>query len=172
MTYKSGGKSTQVDYVMCRRRNLKETCNCKVILNECVAKQHRMVVCKMALMVKKKKSKEVKPKIRWWKLKKTSCQEAFRQEVTRILGGKDGLPDEWDKTPEMLRKTAETVLGVTFGKQKGDRETWWWNEEVQESIKEKRQRKDGTIRNENTKKIYKEKKSKAKKAVAIGKGRA
>ena len=43
-----------------------------------------------------------------------------------ILGGKDdGLPDEWNKTAEMLRKTAETVLGVTFGKQKGDRKTWW-----------------------------------------------
>ena len=39
--YKSGGKSTQVDYVMCRRKNLKEMCDCKVILNECVAKQHQ-----------------------------------------------------------------------------------------------------------------------------------
>ena len=37
VTYKSEGKSTQVDYVMCRRRNLKEMCDCKVILNECVA---------------------------------------------------------------------------------------------------------------------------------------
>ena len=46
---------------MCRRRNLKEMCDCKVILNECVAKQHRMVVCKMALMVKKK-SRESKAK--------------------------------------------------------------------------------------------------------------
>ena len=109
MTFKSGGKSTQVDYVMCRRRNLKEMCDCKVILNECDANQHRMVVCKMALMVKKKAEK-VKPKIRWLKLKETSCQEGFRQEVTRILGGKDELPDEWDKTAEMLRKTAETVL--------------------------------------------------------------
>ena len=27
--YKSGGKSTPVDYVMCRRTNLKEICNCK-----------------------------------------------------------------------------------------------------------------------------------------------
>ena len=174
VTYKSGGKSTQVDYVMCRRRNLKEMCDCKVILNECVAKQHRMVVCKMILMVKKKKAEKVKPKIRWWKLKETSCQEAFRQEVTRILGGKDGLPDEWDKTAEMLRKTAETVLGVTFGKRKGDRETWWWNEEVQKSIKEKKEAKKAwdKTRNENTKKIYKEKKSKTKKAVAMAKGRA
>ena len=55
VTYKSGRKSTQVDYMMCKRRNLKEMCNYKVILNECVAKQDHMVVCKMALMVKKKK---------------------------------------------------------------------------------------------------------------------
>ena len=69
----------------------------------------------------------------------------------------------------MLRTTAETVLGVTFGKRKGDRETWWWNEEVQESIKEKKEAKKtlDKIRDENTKKIYKEKKSKAKKAVAM-----
>ena len=44
VTYKSGGKSIQVDYVMCRRRNLKEMCDCKVIVNACVARQHRMMV--------------------------------------------------------------------------------------------------------------------------------
>ena len=60
VTYKSGGKSNHVDDVMCKRRNLKKMCDCKVILNECVAKQHRMVVCKMALMVKKKKAEKVK----------------------------------------------------------------------------------------------------------------
>ena len=74
----------------------------------------------------------------------------------------------------MLRKTAETVLGVTFGKRKGDRETWWWNEKVQESIKEKKEAKKlwDKTRNENTKKIYKKKKSKAKKAVAMAKEKA
>ena len=69
VTYKSGEKSTQVDYEMFGRTNLKEMCDCKVIVNECVAKQQRMVVCKMAPMVKKKKAEKVKPKIRWWKLK-------------------------------------------------------------------------------------------------------
>ena len=85
VTYKSGGKSAQVDYVMSRRRNLKKMCDCKVTVNECVAKQHHMVVCKVTLMVKKKKPEKVKPKIRWWELKETSCQQAFRQEVTRSL---------------------------------------------------------------------------------------
>ena len=66
----------------------------------------------------------------------------------------------------MLRKKAKTVLGVTFGKRKGGRETWWWNEEVQESIKEKKEAKKAwdKIGDENTKKIYKEKKNKGKKA--------
>ena len=54
VTYKSGGKSTIIDYVMCRRRDLKKMCDCKVIVNKCVAKQHRIVVCKMALMVERK----------------------------------------------------------------------------------------------------------------------
>ena len=89
MRYKSCGKSNQVDYVMCRRRDLKEMYDCKVMANECVAKQHRMVVCKMTLMLKKKNAAKAKPKIRWWKPR---------------------LPDEWDKTAEMLRKIAETVL--------------------------------------------------------------
>ena len=29
VTYKSSRKSTQVDYVMCRKKNLKEMCDCK-----------------------------------------------------------------------------------------------------------------------------------------------
>ena len=55
----------------------------------------------------------------------------------------------------MLKKTAETVLGVTFGKRKGDREIWWLNEEVQESIKEKKEAKKAwdKIRDENSKNI-------------------
>ena len=69
----------------------------------------------------------------------------------------------------MLRKTAETVLGVIFGKRKGDRETLWWNKKSLGEHKRKERGKESMdkIRNENTKKIYK-----AKKAVAMAKGRA
>ncbi|KAK3548456.1 hypothetical protein QTP70_013155 [Hemibagrus guttatus] len=42
VTYKSGGRSTQVDYILCRRGNLKEISNCKVVVGESVARQHRM----------------------------------------------------------------------------------------------------------------------------------
>ena len=40
VTYKSGGRSTQVDYIVCRRAYLKEIGDCKVIAGDNVAKQH------------------------------------------------------------------------------------------------------------------------------------
>ena len=50
---------------------------------------------------------------------------------------------------------------MTFGKRKRDRETWWWNEEVQESIKEKKEAKKAwdKIRDENNKKIHKKRRA-------------
>ena len=37
---KSGGRCTQVDYVLCRRCNLKKIGDCKVVAGENVARQH------------------------------------------------------------------------------------------------------------------------------------
>ena len=86
VTCGSGGRGAQVDCVVCRGRNLKEMCDCKVILSGCVAGQHRVVVCKVALMVKKKKAEKVGPGMRWWRLGKTGCQGAFGLGLTGVLG--------------------------------------------------------------------------------------
>ncbi|XP_051780173.1 craniofacial development protein 2-like [Erpetoichthys calabaricus] len=43
VTYKSGGRCTQVDYILCRRVDLKEIEDCKVVAGESVVKQHRTV---------------------------------------------------------------------------------------------------------------------------------
>ncbi|KAK3565523.1 hypothetical protein QTP86_011938 [Hemibagrus guttatus] len=59
VTYKSGGRRTQVDYILCRRGNLKEISDCKVVVGESVASQHRMVVCRMTLMICKKKRSKI-----------------------------------------------------------------------------------------------------------------
>ncbi|KAK3527310.1 hypothetical protein QTP86_020239, partial [Hemibagrus guttatus] len=99
VTYKSGGRRTQVDYILCRRGNLKEISDCKVVVGESVARQHRMVVCRMTLMVCKKKTSkiEIEKKIKWWKLKKEECCEEFRQKLRQALGGQVVLPDDRKK---------------------------------------------------------------------------
>ncbi|MCJ8736396.1 hypothetical protein PDJAM_G00258050 [Pangasius djambal] len=116
VTYKSGGRSTQVDYILCRRGSLKEISDCKVVVGESVARQHRMVVCRMTLMVcKKKRSKiQIEKKTKWWKLKKEECCEDFRQKLRQALGGQVVLPDDWETTAEVIRVTGRKVLGAGF----------------------------------------------------------
>ncbi|KAK3568884.1 hypothetical protein QTP86_019110, partial [Hemibagrus guttatus] len=111
VTYKSGGRSTQVDYILCRRGNLKEISDCKVVVGESVARQHRMVVCRMTLMVCKKKRSETEKKTKWWKLKKEECCEEFRQKLRQALGGQSKrlAKKKWDmdKTEENRQEYKE-----------------------------------------------------------------
>ncbi|KAK3519401.1 hypothetical protein QTP70_027519, partial [Hemibagrus guttatus] len=107
VTYKSGGRRTQVDYILCRRGNLKEISDCKVVVGESVARQHRMVVCRMTLMVCKKKRSKIEKKTKWWKLKKEECCEEFRQKLRQALGGQVVLPDDWETTAEVSGRQGE-----------------------------------------------------------------
>ncbi|KAK3565340.1 hypothetical protein QTP86_006568 [Hemibagrus guttatus] len=128
VTYKSGGRRTQADYILCRRGNLKEISDCKVVVGESVARQHRMVV----------------------------------------------LPDDWETTAEVIRETGRKVLGVSSGRRKEDKETWWWNEEVQDSIQRKRlaKKKWDMDRTEENRQEYKELQRRVKREVSKAKQKA
>ncbi|KAK3516276.1 hypothetical protein QTP70_008643 [Hemibagrus guttatus] len=170
VTYKSGGRRTQVDYILCRRGNPKEISDCKVVVGESVARQHRMVVCRMTLMVcKKKRSKiEIEKKTKLWKMKKKECCEEFRQKLRQALGGQVVLPDDWETTAEMIRDKGRKVLGVSSGRRKEDNETWRWNEEVQDSIQRKRlaKKKWDMDRTEENRQEYKELQCRVKREVS------
>ncbi|KAK3513846.1 hypothetical protein QTP70_028832 [Hemibagrus guttatus] len=176
VTYKSGGRRTQVDYILCRRCNLKEISDCKVVVGESAVRQHRIVVCRMILMVcKKKRSKIViEKKTKWWKLKKEECCEEYRQKLRQALGGQVVLPDDWETTAEVIRETGRKVLGVSFGRRKEDKETWWWNEEVQDSIQRKRlaKKKWDMDRTEENRQEYKESQRRVKREVSKAKQKA
>ncbi|KAK3545734.1 hypothetical protein QTP70_011336 [Hemibagrus guttatus] len=176
VTYKSGGRRTQVDYILCRRGNLKEISDCKVVVGESVARQHRMVVCRMTLMVCKTKMSniEIEKKTKWWKLKKEECCEEFRQMLRQALGGKVVLPDDWETTAEVIRETGRKVLGVSSGRRKEDKETWWWNEEVQDSVQRKRlaKKKWDMDRTEENRQEYKELQRRMKREVSKAKQKA
>ncbi|KAI5619089.1 hypothetical protein C0J50_21120 [Silurus asotus] len=91
-----------------------------------------LVVCRMVLEVKKKRRRvKTERRIRWWKLKEEECSVRFREKV-------DGGEEMLATNAEVMRDTARKVLGVTSGNRKKDKETWWWNEEVRDSIRKKR----------------------------------
>ncbi|MBN3289671.1 CFDP2 protein, partial [Polypterus senegalus] len=123
VSYKSRGRCTQVDYILCRRVDLKEIEDCKVVAGESVVKQHRMVVCRMTSEIKKRKRVRAEPRIKWWKLKKKDCKIESREEVRKALGGSEELPDNWETTADVVRVTARRVLGMTSGKRKEENKT-------------------------------------------------
>ncbi|KAK3544508.1 hypothetical protein QTP86_013333 [Hemibagrus guttatus] len=176
VTYNSGGRRTQVDYILCRRGNLEEISDCKVVVGESVIRQHRMMVCSITLMVcKKKRSKiEIEKKTKCWNQKKEECCEEFRQKLRQALGGQVVLPDGWETTAEVIRETGRKVLGVPSGRRKEDKETWWWNEEVQDSVQRKRlaKKKWDMDRTEENRQEYKESQRKVKREVSKAKQKA
>ena len=47
---------------------------------------------------------------------------------------------KWEKTYENSMETSRKICGETTGHFRIKRETWWWNEKVQQAIREKKKR--------------------------------
>ncbi|KAK3509833.1 hypothetical protein QTP70_013009 [Hemibagrus guttatus] len=133
-----------------------------------------MVVCRMTLMVCKKNRSKIEKKTKCWKLKKEECCAEFRQKLRQTLGGQVVLPDDWETTAEVIRETGRKVMGVSSGRRKEDKETWWWNEEVQDSIQRKRlaKKKWDMDRTEENRQEYKELQRRVKREVSKAKQKA
>ena len=174
VTYSSGGRSSQVDYIMVRRRRIKEVADTKVVVGESVAKQHRIVVSAIIIWTKWRKAPKLVKRIKWWKLKNSKVNNKFKMDVIEsgILSGQE----DWQKIVEMIRSIARKELGETSGKVStaGRRETLWWNQEVQEKLKDKKKAKKAwdTIRDDASKLAYKTAIKQAKREVAKARNKA
>ncbi|KAK3539955.1 hypothetical protein QTP70_019596 [Hemibagrus guttatus] len=137
--------------------------------------EHRVTYKSGGRRTQKKRSKIVREKkTKWWKLKKGECCEEFRQKLRQALGGQVVLPDDWETTAEVIRETGRKVLGVSSGRRKEDKETWWWNEEVQDSVQRKRlaKKKWDMDRSEENRQEYKELQRRVKREVSKAKQKA
>ncbi|KAK3513525.1 hypothetical protein QTP70_016466 [Hemibagrus guttatus] len=107
----------------------------------------------------------------------TYFQKREEHRVTYKSGGRRTqvvLPDDWETTAEVIRETGRKVLGVSSGRRKEDKETWWWNEEVQDSIQRKRlaKKKWDMDRTEENRQEYKELQRRVKREVSKAKQKA
>ncbi|KAL1454893.1 hypothetical protein WDU94_009023 [Cyamophila willieti] len=174
LTYKSGERTSQIDFILARRKHIKEVKNCKVINGEAVTPQHRTLVIDVTFMMNKKKvTKFTTPKIKWWQLKDPFLNLEFKRHVIHKIKN-SSCQDLWTNYKEAIIGVGETVLGKTSGKGRPkDKETWWWNEEVAKCIKEKKEAKKKWDRsNQSEDKVeYKKAKKESKRAVAQAKAR-
>ena len=174
VTYRSGGRSSQVDYLLCRRRRMKEVSDCYVLGGESVAPQHRVVICKVSIVIKRRAKRPVKPRLKWWRLRDLQCRRRFNIEVMQAIGSENEVLSNWSQITGKIRDIAGSVLGVTKGGIRKDKETWWWNEAVQGSIKQKKEAKKAYDRtaSEGDKREYRKSRAEAKREVAKAKEEA
>ena len=80
----------------------------------------------------------------------------------------------WEKMAINIRKVASEVCEVTKGSGGEAKGTWWWNEEIQRAIKERKKCYRRLYHDSSVDNIekYKVAKKTAKRAVSVAKGRA
>jgi hypothetical protein len=110
---------------------------------------------------------------RWWKLK----EDVFQVFKNRVIAEgswneSEDADNMWKKMTTHIRKVTIEVFGVTRGNKREPKDTWWWNDEVQKTINEKKECYKRLHRNKNDENIQKYKKTRrnAKKIVSEARG--
>ena len=136
-----------MDYILYSKSFCRTVRDVKVIPSEECIQQHRLVVCDFTVHIPHKKAPKFTPRIRTWKLKDPATagqfQETFKLKANAI--NVDSTSDNttkpvechWNKLKEPLLQASIEVCGQTKNHQ-WRAETWWWNEQVDAAIQEKR----------------------------------
>jgi hypothetical protein len=78
--------------------------------------------------------------MKWWKLKEKTAK-MFKERVLKECPWYKGedANSMWMKMSTYIRKMASEEFGVTKRGKRETKEIWWWNEKVQNNIKEKKE---------------------------------
>jgi len=141
VTYVAGPVKRTVDYIMVRQEEKAKVRNVKVISSqECVPK-HRLLVMDMWFKATKSWLRKFVPIARVWKLKEEKTCEEYRciveDKVEEAKRKGLGVSDHWQQMKGVMVETAQDICGMTKGPRR-HKETWWWNEDVAEAVREKK----------------------------------
>ena len=141
VTYRSGGSSSQIDYFLVRKSNRGLVKDTKVIPSEECVQQHKLLISDFRLRGGKTLGRKYVPRRRVWKLKEKRIKEAFYGELSICMeeqaAADSSVNEQYKALKGGLLKATDLVCGWTKGPPK-HRVTWWWNEDVEAAIKEKR----------------------------------
>ena len=124
---------TETDFVLVGKEKREYLRDVKVIPGEL---RHRLVVVDVEERKLKKSGKKSK-RVRWrvWKLKEKEIKEKFSQRVVELVDTK--AVDLWESYKNGVLKACDELCGKTK-ERRGQRNTWWWNEQVKEAIGRKK----------------------------------
>jgi hypothetical protein len=140
VTFSSGQHCSQIDFILSRREDRDACLDCKVIPGESVVHQYKLMVVAFRFWIRVQRNKRAKvARTKWWRLKGEVAQ-AFKERVIKEgpweeEGDADNI---WMKMVTCIRKVALEEFGVSKGSRREAKDKWWWNDEVQKAIKEKK----------------------------------
>ncbi|KAL6496112.1 hypothetical protein OROHE_027508 [Orobanche hederae] len=143
VTYRNGGSASQIDFFLVRNGWRKSFTNCKVIPGESAATQHRVVVLDLrGKRHLRKRRPQVDPRIKWWKLQGES-RDTFVAKIADNGMWSDctnmDIDSMWNLLEYNIKEVAKEVLREFKGNGPSSKDTFWWNEEVKQAIKTKRE---------------------------------
>ena len=114
--------------------------NVNVIQGEACFPQHKLLLCVLDVCGegKKKRREPFTSRCKVWKLKEPEIRTDFQQRIhDKAIKREDGDVDAiWGSLRECLLEVADEVCRKTKGNQRHS-QTWWWNDDVAQVIKEK-----------------------------------
>ncbi|KAD7117953.1 hypothetical protein E3N88_05221 [Mikania micrantha] len=114
ITFSSGGRDTQIDYLMMRRSDRGRWWDCKVFPGETVVSQHKLLAMEIFMRKRLVDKKKKKPQIKWGALK----GEKIMLFSKKVLEGRHTSIYEdanrlWDEMAEKVTRAAKETLGMT-----------------------------------------------------------
>jgi hypothetical protein len=112
---------------------------------------------------------------RWWKLK-GDVSQVFKNIVIAEGSWNEGedADNMWKEMVTYIRNVDIEVFGVIRGNKREPKDTWWWNDDAQNAINEKKECYKRLHHNKSDENIqkYKEARRNTKKTVSEGRGQA
>ena len=106
ITFKSGNRESQIDYILTNRRHLKYMINCKTIPGEAIVSQHRLVVMDLRTRTKKKRQYR-REKIKWFK--DQAVDEDYAKDIINNM--EDCEQPKWRIFSETVEKKSSEHYG-------------------------------------------------------------
>ena len=115
--------------------------NVEVIPNkECVPK-HKLLIMDMQFNTTKRRRKKFERRVHVWKLKDEKTCEEYQSMIKNKVEEADckhsDVNKHWQQMKNIMMDTARVICGLSEG-QCRHKESWWWNEEVAEAVREKK----------------------------------
>ena len=161
VAFRSGETETMIDYILVSNKYRSSVKDVKVIPGEEIVSQHCRLLIDMVFRKKVKRKVKFRKKLKLWR-----SRESELKEFADGVSNKCDDNEDWYDLKSKLLDVASEVCGYTKGKPRHF-ETWWWNKDVDVTVRRKRElfRIWRQGRNEEDRKKYCEARKDAKRVV-------